>query len=307
MVLLSLALAAAGYYNPDKVANNSETFKRYADAVQPKAEEMEAGLARASFQIQELDLGVSLLGDRAPTELVAYRDELRKQYAHQGLEAQSFNDWFQEASSSVFMQALDLAVADLSDWQVKECAPKVGGIAGMTGPGGMGAGNTCEGEDLSAQLGAALDASPDLNAVVDQLLGEAWPSVALTGKSWAPVELTGTQGTIRVAPLAEALIGERLEVLEAQLERDLGPLDRELESGDAKKALKEADKLRKQYEKDLAVDGDRVFEAVAKAAKDWHLGLCANPPDLGGCSGEDRTQELLPLLVADKKVQKALK
>ena len=139
MVLLSLALAAAGYYNPDKVANNSETFKRYADAVQPKAEEMEAGLARASFQIQELDLGVSLLGDRAPTELVAYRDELRKQYAHQGLEAQSFNDWFQEASSSVFMQALDLAVADLSDWQVKECAPKVGGIAGMTGPGGMGA------------------------------------------------------------------------------------------------------------------------------------------------------------------------
>jgi hypothetical protein len=300
MLLLSLSLAASGWYNPDKVASNSETFKRYADAVQPKAGDMESGLAKASLQVQELDLGVNLLGKRAPAELVAYRDAVRKQYAHQGLEAQSFNDWFQDTSSSVFMQALDFAIEDL-DGEVKECAPAAGGIAGIAGPGAM-AGPKCEGDDLSAQLATALDASTDLTAVVDQLLGEAWPTVALDGQEWEPVALSGTAGYIRIAPLAEALLTEQLDALDAQLERDLRPLDLS-DEGDKAKAVA----LRQAYEGDIATQGDRLFDAIAKATKDQDLGLCANPPALGGCSGKDRSKELLPTLAQDKKVLKALK
>ncbi len=307
MLLLSLSLAQTGWYNPDAVAGSSETFKRFSDAVQPKSEDMESSLARASLAIQELDLGVTLLGDRSPSELVAYRDELRKQYAHQGLEAQSFSDWFQDTSSSVFMQALDFAVEDLEDWEVSECAPRSGGIAGMTGPSSMGGGVKCEGEDLSELLGTALDGNKDLNGVVDQLLSETWPTVKLSGQQWAPVALSGTQGYLRVAPLAEALIGDRLDALATELDRALGPLERELESGDAERALKDADKLRRAYEKDLAAEGDRLFDALEKVTRDWELGLCANPPDLGGCSGEDRTKALVPELAQNKKVLKALK
>lgn len=300
MLLLSLSLAASGWYNPDKVASNSETFKRYADSVQPKAAEMESGLAKASLQVQELDLGVNLLGARAPAELVAYRDALRKQYAHQGLEAQSFNDWFQDTSSSVFMQALEFAIEDL-DGDVKECAPAAGGIAGIAGPGMM-AGPKCDGDDLSETLAVALDASTDLTAVVDQLLGEAWPTVALDGQEWEPVPLSGTTGYIRIAPLAEALLTEQLDALDAELERDLRPLDLS-DEGDKAKAVA----LRQAYEGDIATQGDRLFDAIAKATKDQDLGLCANPPALGGCSGKDRSKELLPTLAQDKKVLKALK
>lgn len=303
MLLLSLALSAAGYYNPDKVASNSETFRRYADAVQPKAAEMEEGLAVASLQVQELDLGVNLLGKRASPELVAYRDALRKQYAHQGLEAQSFNDWFQDTSTSVFTQALDFAVEDLDDYEVKECAPAASGIAGIAGPG-MGGGPKCEGEDLSEQLAQTLDADPDLNGVVDQLLGESWPVVGLEGQTWDPVALSGTGNYIRIAPLAEALLADQLAALDAQLERDMRPLA--MEMADPSVAAK-ATRLRQAYEADVAALGDTLFDAIAKAAKDADLGLCANPPSLGGCNGQDVSKDQLPVLAQHKKVLKALK
>ena len=116
--------------------------------------------------------------------------------------------------------------------------------------------------------------------------------------------MPGTGNYIRIAPLAEALLADQLAALDAQLERDMRPLA--MEMADPSVAAK-ATRLRQAYEADVAALGDTLFAAIAKAAKDADLGLCANPPSLGGCNGQDVSKDQLPVLAQHKKVLKALK
>ncbi|HJN78040.1 MAG TPA: hypothetical protein QGF58_29270 [Myxococcota bacterium] len=305
MLHLTLSVAlSADHYSPNDVAAASVTFARYSEALGPRSDELEEKMAVSAKAVKEVDLAVNLLGERG-APLSEWRAEVRKSYAHQALEAKSFSDWIQDASTAVFTQAMDLAIAELG-LDVVECAARSGGIASITGP--MAGGSSCEGEDHSAAIAAAMDANTQLNAVVDELLAEVWPALALPTGEAAALEWTGDDGSIRIGAVAQVLVGERLEALEAKLDADLGDLDREISAGDAEEALAEATKHRLAYEASLAEEGERLLSALEKGAikGGFEVGLCANPPTLGGCAGKDRTKEFLSWARDDKKVIKAL-
>jgi len=304
MLHLTLSLGlAADHYSPSGVARASTTFARYAEALGPQSDALEERMAISAKAVQELDLAVNLLGGGEHAE---WRAEVRKTYAHQGLEAQSFSDWIQDASESVFTQAMEMAIQGLGV-EVVECASRAGGIASITGPMG-GSSSACEGADQSAAIAKAMDANTQLSGVVDQLLAESWPTLELPQAAQPVTSWTGSADYIRFGAVAKALIGDDLEAIEATLERDLGDLDRELESGDADKALEEATKHRLAYEATLAKEGEALLEALAKPSTKagYEVGLCVNPPALGGCEGTDVTREFLAWAREDKKVLKAL-
>ncbi len=299
----------AAHYSPDSVASHSATFARFAEALGPRGEELDEQMAVAGSAIHELDLGVDLLGGRADEALRAWRLQQRKLYAQHGLQAQSFSDWIQEASTEVFMAAMDIAIRD-HDGALESCKARSGMAAITMGPMAGGGPQTCPGADVSADLAASMDANADLTGVVDQLLAEPWPEVKLGSAGQLVVPFVGVDGYVRVAVLAEALMGSRIEALEEGLDRDLSDLDRALGQGgvEAQAALEEAEARRLRHEADLAREGQRLLGAIEKplGKKGLEVGLCANPPALGGCEGQDRTREVLEALRDDKKVLKAL-
>ena len=306
MLHLTMALAlGADHYSPNDVAAASLTFARYAEALGPLSDDLEERMAVSAKAVKEIDLAVSLLGERG-TALHPWRGEIRKSYAHQGLEARSFSDWIQDASTSVFTQAMEAAVASLGV-ELVECASRGGGIASITGPMGGGS-SSCEGDNRSPEIAKAMDANAQLTAVVDQLLAEPWPALELPNGEAEAIAWTGDDGTIRIGAVAQALVGDRLEQLEDELDADLGDLDRELSAGDAQAALADAEKHRLAYEAALAELGDELLGALEKNAvkNGFEVGLCANPPTTGGCAGQDRTKEFLAWAREDKKVSKAL-
>ena len=308
LMLASVLAETAAHYSPDSVAAQSATFARFAQALGPRGEALDEQLAVAGSAIHELDLGVDLLGERAPEDLRAWRLEQRKLYAQRGLQAQSFSDWIQEASTEVFTAAMDIAISDHGG-ALESCKARSGMAAIAMGPMGGGT-QSCPGADVSAELAAAMDANAELTGVVDQLLAEPWPEVKLGSAGQQVQPFVGSDGYVRVAVLAEALMRRRLEALEDGLDRDLSDLDRALGLGgvEAQAALDEAQARRLRHEADLAREGQRLLGAIEKplGKQGVQVGLCANPPALGGCEGRDRTQEVIEALRDDKKVLKAL-
>ncbi|MCP4915321.1 MAG: hypothetical protein GY913_00215 [Proteobacteria bacterium] len=303
-LFLTAAFAAEpAHYSADSVASASMTFARYAEALGPKSDALEDAMAVHARSVKEADLGANLVKSRA--DLSDWQAELRGAYVRQGLEASSFSSWIQDASTDVFTQALDQAVAGF-DGELTECKAR-SGIAAITGP--MSGPSSCPGQDVSAALAKAMDDNADLNAVVDQLLAETWPTFDLPSGTQATVPLAGDDGTIRIAKVANALMEIQLAALEAELERDLGDLDRELQGPDAAAALAKAEERRRTYEAQVAAEGEKLMGALEaglpKAGFD--VSICVNPPAYGGCEGADKTDDVIAWAKTDKKVQKALR
>ncbi|MCB9743283.1 MAG: hypothetical protein H6741_07605 [Alphaproteobacteria bacterium] len=305
--LTSVALAGQpGHFNPDAVAGNSATFVRYAEALGPKFDEAQQALGKAGAQLEALERGVLLLGERATPELRAHYEGLRKQNTHAYLRTQAHVSLLEEDSLNTFTDAMEKALAQLGEeYDIEECAA-ASGLAAMTGPGRSGT-KSCEGEDLNARIAGIMDEDPELNAAVDEILSIEWPEIAAAPAAQAPVPLRGGGGWVQLAPLAERLIGPRLDAHAAALEAELSPLERGIETGDAE-AMAQAQAARDRYEAAIAAEGERLFAALDKRAKKLKLDfdLCANPAGLGGCTGEDLSEAILPQLVADKKLVKAL-
>ena len=311
MLLPLIAAATAAepaHYHPENIAAQSQTFARFAQVAGPRFEELQQQLAGSARAIDLLDTSVNLLGDRAPAELVAYRDGLRSDLARGYLEAQSHVSWFEEASSSVFLQALDLQLKSLeSEYTLTRCKAR-SGIGAITGPGASL--KSCEGTDLNAQIAGALDSSQQLSEVVDQLVAEPWPTVAVQGTEQPVVPWLASEDYVQLAVLERKLAG-KVQRLNEALDDDLAPLEEALadtSSEAGQQALADAEELRGAYEAEVAQWGATLLAALEKPLKKKKLlvGLCANPEALGGCVGTDRTADVIEAVKGDKKVQKAL-
>ena len=302
MLLLVSAAFAGDHYSPDSVARASLTFARYADELGPKSDALEDQMAVHAKGVRAVDLGANLVKNRQ--DVSDWQGQVREAYIRQGLEAQGFSDWIQDASTSVFGQALDQALAAHGD--ATECAAR-SGIAAITGP--MSGPSSCPGDDISAELAKAMDANADLSAVVDQLLAEAWPTFELPSGPQPTIPLTGDGGYIHIAQVAEAVMEVHLAALEAELENDLGDLDRELESGDADAALKKAEARREAYEAAVAERGDALLDALESRLPKagFEVAVCVNPETYGGCEGTDKTAEVVAWARQDTKLQKAVR
>lgn len=307
LLLAPASAAPAAWYHPDQVAGQSTLFTNASAEILPAYQDVETALRQLSPPVEDLELASTLAAGSLSAADQAYALDVRKQAAALLLQAQARVDAVQEAYGRSFGAALERALAvEGKGKEVVECAGG-GGIQAMMGPGRK----PCVGEELNAALAARLDADATLKAEIDQANAQPWPEIALGGQPLVPLELTGSASYVQLAPLARKLWGERLTDRADDLDRALEPLEDALAAGDAQ-ALAQAQGHRAAYDRKLAADGQVLLpllgESLArlKGGAGQDVGLCINPAGLGGCTGTDRSAELLPLLLADKKLAKAL-
>ena len=169
--------------------------------------------------------------------------------------------------------------------------------------------SNCEGEDLNAAIASTMDEDEELKSAVESILSVEWPTVDFTPKELPSVPLTGEAPSVRVIALAQAFLSDSLAALEADLERDLIPIQAMLESGEEsakEEALQQAAQRREAYDAQVAAEGERLFEAMEAGLKKQSVALCPNPPVFGGCPGDDQTQELIQQLQDSRRFRKAL-
>ena len=309
LVLLPLAQAApAAWYSPDEVAAQSQVFAQSADALAPHFDEVQQQLARFGRGVEALDANLAMHGAVAPAELRYWSAKTRRSLTGQYMQIQRHVDLLQEDMSNTFGSALERQLKALAgQYDIKECARS--GLGAMMGPNrsaGRSGGN-CEGEDLNARLGKALDADAGLRKAAEEIAAIPWPGVGAEPHSEAPVSLTGTATWVDAHRISRTFADAALDRRREALEDALAPMEDELDAGEAK-AVAEGQRLREAYEAGLAKDGEALrsaltgaLERAAKKGGPKGVGLCLVPHELGSCEGQDVTAQVLPLLEGDRK------
>ncbi|MEZ4241771.1 MAG: hypothetical protein R3F59_37605, partial [Myxococcota bacterium] len=171
----------------------------------------------------------------------------------------------------------------------------------------------CHGQDLNATLAAVVDADTALADQLDEILGRAWPAVVLPKEAQAPVG--GQARWIDVRDLFVAGARGALRRIDDRDDTARGKIEAAIEQGatvDELRALQpESERISAETAAARAALAAPVLAvAEARMAKKWGgepaTGWCANPPTLGGCTGDDATRDLVSRLLDDKKVAKAL-
>lgn len=307
LVLPTGALADdAAWYHPDDVASHSAVFQAAAEDLAPRYQDLESTLRRLGPPMEALELGASLAGDALPKDTRSYAADTRLAATAAHLKAQKHVDFVQEEYSRVFGEALQRALTTVGQGlDVRECGSG-GGVAAL-----VGRGRSCAGKDINVALAAALDQDARLKADVAAINALPWPTVDVPGAPQPVIPLTGQGGWVQLAPLAKAVWADRLQERADDLDRALAPLDDALEGGDPA-ALASAREERAAYDAALAADGQVLLALVGellerKSSKGGaDVGVCVNPPALQGCPGADRTDEIIALVAADRRLRKGL-
>ena len=307
MIFLLTATVLAqspAHFSADGIAQQSTVFRSYSERLAPHFERLQQGLGKAGQGIEQLERGVLLLGDKASPELKAHLEGSRRTLNHAFLVAQEHVTLLETDSQSVFEAAMARAIEQhKAGRELVECSKPRGLMSFGPGRGQQ----NCAGENLSAAIASTMDEDEPLKASVESILSIEWPVVAFEPKPWAAVSLTGEAGHVQVAALAQAYLAGNLGALEASLERDLAPVQAGLTSEETKAAsLEKAWALRSAYETAVGAQGARLWAAMEKPLnkKKQFIALCPNPVVYGGCPGEDRTEEVLAILQANRKFRK---
>lgn len=305
LLLLSGVATAAepAHYHPDDVAKASGRFGAVAERIGPAFQARQDAIASVGVAVARLELGTALLGAAAPAELTAWNTSTRKRMVGERLRLQRHVDLLQDDYAKVFGAAVERALPTVGrGYAVDVCGAS--GVLAMMGR------KNCAGKDLNPVLAAAIDADAALQKELADIASVEWPSFEAPKAAQPVVALSGTARWVDGGRVAEALISahvaDRKEALEAELERILPD---EPTEADVKKAQAKKD----AYLAALAGDGEvlraALTGALGRAEKKGgpaQVGWCANPPELGGCAGDDVTGAVVEIAKADKKLQKEL-
>jgi hypothetical protein len=315
-MLLSLLISSAvlagepGYYHPDFVGPHSSLFEKASVHVAQEFDAVQGDMARVSPDLVALDQGAALCAERAPDGFIAYTAELRRESAGQSAMVQAFVDTIVDDFEVTFGGAMERVLQQATEgYDVTLC--KAEGIHAMMGR------SQCEGTDLAPIIGEHMDGDAELAADVEEILSLEWPSFTIEGRAQPVIPVTGVGSYVDLQALTGALLSDRIAEAKARHASAIEDIEADLEEGDTQAvrdaALEKAKDFRELYEKDLSEIGEGFFDAVSssldrlqKKGAPAAVGVCANPQGLGGCSGQDVTDTVIPLLVADKKLAKAL-
>ena len=306
-VLLAAAPAyAAAYYHPDEVARVSTVFNAAAERLGPMFDEHQAQLTKVGVSLEELELGVALLGPSCPEATRAWALETRKQVTGQFLLVQKHVDGIQDGYASAFGDALARALPKVpGGTSATQCQAK-GPAFGPT----MGKSTSCSGDDLNAAIAKVIDADPVLQKAVADLNGAAWPELAIQPAPQPVVPITGDANWMNLGAVAKALVPETLSAAKDSLEADLEGLREGLLSRDPQ-ALATAQAKKDAYLAKLTASGTALRALLDDAVRGKKkgtpaIGYCANPAGLGGCPGTEVTDAMIAELRADPKLTKAI-
>jgi hypothetical protein len=305
-LFLSVVWAAEpAHYHPDDVAKGSKRFAEAAEAMGPAFEAKSSKISALATAMDELELGVALLGAAAPGDLRAWADATRRKVVGESLRVQRHVDLLQEDYGRVFGAALDRALPVVGKgYDLKVCGAT--GMAAM-----VSSRKSCAGLDLNPRLAAALDADTVLVKELASIASVEWPDFTPPQGAQPVVALTGTTRWIAGGVVARKLMGARIEAGEDSLEAEL---ERVMPDEATEASVKEAQAIKAKWVAQLGADGEllrgAITAALGRAAKKGapaEVGWCANPVSLGGCPGEDVTQVVLDLLAADKRFAKDIR
>ncbi len=307
MIFLLTATVLAqspAHFSSDGIAQRSAVFRSYSEGLAPQFERLQRELGKAGQGIEQLERGVLLLGDKASPELKVYFEGFRRTLNHAFLVFQEHVTFIETDSQAVFEAAMARAIDQhKAGRELVECS-KPRGLMSFGPARGQ---QNCVGENIDAAIASTMDEDEALKASVESILSVEWPVMDLEPKPWAAVALTGEAGHVQVAALAHAYLERDLGALEAKLERDLAPVQAGLASEETKAAsLEKAWALRSAYETAVGKEGAKLWAAMEKPLnkKNQSIALCPNPAVYGGCPGEDRTEEVLAILQANRKFRK---
>ena len=313
IVLLFSSFAAAGYYHPADIAAASKTYSTAADQASAHYEEANRTAEALALAFTEYELSLDLLGAAAPAAERERLDTLRKTYNRERAQLESFASYMMEDFDSVFLGAMDRAVA--SHKGAQECEAMVQKGPSMPGIRPRFEKNPdCTGEDLNALIADAMDRDATLAAAVKEILTVDWPGLTSGAEAMAPVG--GGDRWVSVSALVKKGAPSALAMIDREDDSARTPLAAAIEEGattEEKAALvSQARQITAATAAKRAAMAGPVLTAADAAAAKWAkkgepaTGWCANPELLGGCSGTNATGELVPRLLADKKVGKAL-
>lgn len=312
-LLLASALAAPGTYHPAEIAAQSQLYATASDGAGRMFEERARGAEGLARALEDYELALDLLGDRAPEASRQRLDALTQEYNREFAVLNAFANTMVEDFDGEFVAAMERAIAKHPG--AVECEREIAEGKGLPGmPAKKKPNPDCQGADLNAQIAKAMDDDPKLKAAVGEILALTWPELALEAVPEAPIG--GAGRAVDVGTLFRQAAPTSLDRIEREDEDARLPFQAAIEEGastdDLEKLVAQARAVTTATAAKRAAMAGPVLGAAEATAAKWAkkgepaLGWCANPASLGGCIAPDATAELVPRLVADKKVAAAL-
>jgi hypothetical protein len=316
--------AELAHYVPADVAAGAHTF---VDALAMLDRTYGDKRIAADLTVEALDSyerALQVVGDRITQADIERYVTLRQQNSHVAFE---FSRSFPTRHG-----AIDAAFGAAVMRAVKAESAKYAGIHECNGPPETlwnqarttRPASGCEGVDISAALAADADADAALQSEMSGVLLLNWNA----GELPAEPQPINTPRWISLDALMDAAAHDALAALidrekaaEAEMHAEArdqaSVLAGELFGTTDVQAKLDAirnpnDKIKAKSVADRAAIAKPILDAVDATLAAWQrhgepaTGLCLNPPQLGGCVGEDATAELVPRLLKEKKVADSL-
>lgn len=310
---LTLSAFASGAYHPSDIAAQSKVF---AQASAELSKKFDAGSATAdalAAALLDYELGLDLLGSRAPAAERERLDTLSREYNREAAKFRAFSDTLIDDFDGEFRAALARALVRRPD--ATECRRELPAGPPLPGmPARMKPNPDCQGDDLNPALAADIDADPALAKAIGEIQTLTWPLVNLTPAAQSPVG--GSERFIRVAYFFRKAAPDALKQIEADDNEARLPFAAAMEQGASKEQLasmvEDARAITAETARRRASLAAPALAAADRILAKWRekgepgTGWCANPTLLGGCSGMDDTTGLSEPLLAKKKVTRAL-
>ena len=302
-LILSTLMAFAepsdkGYYNETEISKSSTLFAEAAKVSAPQFAQAESTIREHAGIIKVMETNIAILNDE---ELKAGFTQNQKYMLGYRMQVSKHASMLTEDYDKEFSAAMERAIEGLEfDGTLSVCEGQA--IHAM-----MGTAPKCDGTSFSQSIAQTMDNDSELQSAIKSINAVPWPTTNIEQKSMNVVEITGKDGYINLQTFVEQMMGQRMQVHQQWLERQNDALIEGLETGD-KEAYKKAEANRALYLERLSADGEQLFIALqkyaAKRGKKYpvvnSVGFCGNIKELGGCTGNDVTAEVLTILKSDR-------
>lgn len=292
------------YYSSNEVAKNSALFAQAAEISAPQYSQAETNIRKYSQTLSEMEFNTAFLQDDGLTKWFQYNQKRIIGYRLQVSRHVSFmtDDYDKE-----FSAAVKRAIADIGfEGEVKKCE-------GNKMQSMMGSAPKCEGKSLDKDISSRVDNDQELKSALAEINALEWPTSQVEERQQAVSSITGTTYYIDLYAFSSKFLQDSIDSHDRWLEAQTDSIIEGLEAGDTE-AIKQAEAFRTSYNERIAIDGKKLISTfeiyankrVKKNDKLGNIGFCGNVKALGGCVGQDVTNEMIDFLSNDKKFLKAL-
>lgn len=311
--------AEPGFYHPADVAAVSEAF---AEVNGPAAEgyhALSAAARTAASSLNHYEEALDLLGDAAPDAERERHAELTTRFHRDFAVAQDFAAAVLDDTETSFAVGLESALSNLEPSPAvceKPTSATSVTSTGMRIPGRAGQTSTCEGTDLNPTIAADIDSNQAVRTATAEIASRKWPDLKLDAQPQPPSGWADATGWLDLRRLFMKGAPDRLAQIIEDDEDSRAEFEEAITDGSTREERLELVAAAQALTARTAGARSALAAPVLTALEGWNakrdkkghstVSLCANPVELGGCVGTDLTLEVLEVLLADKKVRKAL-